>query len=354
MLEIDCSLGEGGGQCLRSSIALASLMHRKISVKNIRGKRPKPGLKPQHLKSLEAIAEITKAEVSGLELYSREITFKSKGINSFEGKIDIGTAGSVSILLSQLLPIALIEKIQLEVIGGSDVAWSPPFSFLDEMLFPVLNQMGCNFSLELKRRGYYPKGNCLVSFNSEKAKLPLEGIKLKETGELKFIKIISHSSSLPEHVSERQLNSCKSILENRYFRNKKNEKIDFIESIESQPERKDSVGSGIECYAFYDKCILSGNSLGERGKPAELVGREAAMHLLEQMETKQPADLYLTDQLIPFMALAEGESEIYCSKLTQHALTNISVTEKLLGVKFEVKGKLNENAEIKVKGIGFN
>lgn len=348
MLEIDASEGAGGGQIIRTSFALATLLQKPVHVFNIRAGRKEPGLKAQHLTALQTLAQICNAEVSGAKLHSNEVTFFPKNIVSQQLNINIGTAGSISLLLQQLLPIALKEKISLRVIGGTDVAFSPPINFLSNVLFPKLKQMGARFQLELLQRGYFPKGSGRIFFQSSPSNLPLKPINISELGELVCIKCFSHCAGLPYEVSANQAIASKNKLFSELG------EIDFEENISYASGRKDTTGSGIELFAsFSSRNIIAGNALGEKGKPAEKVGKEAAEKLLEQLKTNTPCDLHLADQLIPFMALAKGKSEIHTTKLTQHTLTNISVTEKFLSVKFEVKGNLNEPAEISVEGIAF-
>ena len=344
-IEIDGSQGEGGGQVLRTSLALSALTSKPLHISNVRASRPKPGLRPQHLASAKTIAEICNAELENAVPDSKELSFIPKKAASTNLNINIGTAGSISLLLSQVLPVSLLQEVKLHVSGGTNVPYSPPIEFLQHALFPVLHKMGARFQTRVQRRGYFPKGNGSASFSSKPAKLPLKPISLTDFGKPEFVKIFSHCASLPKKVSENQANAAKHCLQGL--------NLEFEENIECR-ENASTVGSGITLLAFTSKgAILSGSAIGKKGLPAEQVGKQAAESLLKQLSPKRPCDSFLADQLIPFMALAKGKSEIHTTKLTNHCLTNISVVEKFLPAKFEVEGTLGKPAAISIQGASF-
>jgi len=339
--EIDASMGEGGGQILRTSLALAALLQKPVSIENIRANRPKPGLQPQHLTALQTLAKISNADVKGAQPKSTSIFFHSGKISPISLNVNIGTAGSISLLLSQILPVAMLEETKLRVVGGTDVPFSPPISYLQQALLPALRKMGCKFEIGLIKHGFFPKGNGIVSFSSKPASLPLKPINLTEQGKLQFIKIFSHGASLPKEVSVNQLNAARKGLQGIC--------ADFEELCSFEPERKDTIGSVCSVFAFFSNgAVIGASALGAKGKPATDVGKEAAANLLQELEANAPCDSHLADQLIPFMALARGRSEILATKITEHAKTNIAVTEKLLDVKFSIEGN-----KISVEGAAY-
>jgi RNA 3'-terminal phosphate cyclase (ATP) len=345
VIEIDGSQGEAGGQILRTSLALSALTGKALQIKNIRASRPKPGLRPQHLASVRTIAEICNAELKGASPDSKELSFSPKEISSTNLNVSIGTAGSISLLLQQAMPAALLKEIKLHVSGGTNVPFSPPFEFLQHALLPALRKMGARFEAKLSRRGYFPRGNGLASFSSKPAKLPLKPVSLTNFGKPEFIKLFSHCASLPRKVAENQASSARHAL--------KQLNLEFEETIECR-ENASTIGSGITLLAFTSTgAVLSGSALGKKGLPAEQVGREAAEKLLKQLAPKKACDSHLADQLIQFMALAKGKSEIQATSLTRHCQTNIAVTEKFLPVKFEVQGSLGKPASISVEGASF-
>lgn len=347
-VELDAGFGEGGGQIFRTAISLAALLKEEIVLKNIRQNRQRPGLQPQHLTALQTLAQICNAKVEGNNLGSQNVSFFPGNIVPTQLTVNIGTAGSTSLLLQTILPVAMLKEMRLRAFGGTDVPFSPPVCFLQETLFPKLRSMNAFFELALAQHGYYPKGNGRISFASREAKFPLKPIKLKEQGKLQFIRCYSHSSGLPRDVSLTQAKTFEKIL------TEKGLVFDWDEKIEADSNRKESIGSGLAGFAFFDsKSVLSGSALGEKSKSSEVVGTEAANNLLSEINSLKACDSKLGDQLIPFMALAKGKSEIHVTKLTQHTLSNIYATEQILKVKFEVEGNLNEPATIKVEGMAY-
>lgn len=347
MLSIDGAHGESGGQILRTTLALSALLQKDIEIKDIRKGREKPGLRPQHLAAVKTMATVCNARISGLFENSTALTFSPTKIQSAQLNINISTAGSSSLLLQQLFPVALLEEFTFRIVAGTDVPFSPSLNYLNAVFYPILKKSGANFSIEQLAHGYYPIGNGRVVFSSKKAKLPLKPIILTKLGNLDCFKLFSHSSGLPMEVVENQLCAAKNILSKNF------EGIDIFDKIDYS-SRKDTIGSGIDIFAYFSSgAVLGTNSLGKKGTPATNVGNEAAEKMVSELKAEKPCDSHLADQLIIYMALAKGISKIECTKLTNHALTNIWVIEQFLPVKFEVKGNLNEAAEISVEGIGF-
>ena len=348
---IDGSMGEGGGQIFRTAIAYAAVTRKPVMIKNIRAKRKNPGLRPQHLSALKALAIITNAKIRGAYISSQQVYFEPQMIKGGKYKIDPGTAGSISLIIQAVLPALLYanDSVEIEIRGGTDVPMAPPIDAIRYVLIPFLNKLlGEKISLELIRRGHYPKGGGIVKLEVE----PIEKIppfKLTNQGKIEKIFGVSHCVRLPKHVAERQARSAQRILEEHNYKN-----IDI--SIEFYtPERDPHLGpgSGIVLWAKSDaEILLEADSLGERGKPAERVGEEAAKKLVEQIERGGAVDVHHTDQLIPFMALASGESIIKSSEISLHTLTAIEVAKQIIGAKFYVEGKLNSPGLIKAVGIG--
>ena len=347
MIEIDGSTLEGGGQLLRTSIALSAVTGKAIKIFNIRAKRPKPGLAAQHLHAIKAVAQLTAAEVKGLGIGSTTIEFSPKETKGGNFKIEIGTAGSITLVLQALMPPAAFAstKVVAGIIGGTDVMWSPPIDYVKNILVSNLAKMGYLTKIELLQRGYYPKGGGVVKIEIEPIKF-LQPLKLVEFGEVISIKGISYSTKLPEHVVKRQAESAQSQLNKNGFKN-----VDINVELDTAGFWP---GSGIVLWAETSTGARVGaSSFGKRGKPAEQVGREASRKLIEELMLRKPVDRYVGDQLLPYLALADGFSEIATTCLTLHALTNIYVIEKILDVKFYVDGIKDQPAKIEVNGVGF-
>ncbi|MDD2439446.1 MAG: RNA 3'-terminal phosphate cyclase [Methanosarcinaceae archaeon] len=334
MIEIEGSYGEGGGQIVRTAVALSAVTGKAVEINNIRKNRPKPGLKAQHLVSLKTAAWLCKAQVSGLMLGSTELSFSPVEIEGGDLEVDIGTAGSITLLLQGLMPALPFAKkeVQLRIRGGTDVAWAPSIDYLQQVTLKALRKMGYGCELELQKRGYYPKGGGVVTATFKPCKLKSFHFLREEKREEGKIFGISHSSNLPSHVAERQAEAAKASL----F------KAGFSSKIKSESSNFFSTGSGISLWTGF----FGGTALGKPGLLAEKVGCKAAKEILPELKSKASVDVYLADQLIPYMALA-GESSYTVRKLSQHTKTNIWVTEQFLDVKFRIK-KTEKGFEVSV------
>jgi len=322
MLEIDGSYGEGGGQLVRTAVALSAVTGKGIRVTNIRKKRPNPGLKQQHLKSLETAAKICQAQISGLFPGSTELSFVPVEIKGGKYDIDIGTAGSITLFLQCIMPALPFakEEVELTIKGGTDVAWSPTMDYLQHVTFSALKQLGYSGSVTLKKHGYYPKGGGKVSAYFKPCRL--QGFHfLKEEEKIKGI---SHASNLPAHVPLRQAEAASTRLM----------EAGYPSQIETQSFEAFSTGSGITVWTGY----MGGSALGKRGLPAEKVGKDAADEIILELRAGASVDTYLADQLIPYMALA-GNSSYTVRELSLHTKTNIWVTEQFLDVNFRIEKK---------------
>lgn len=340
-ITIDGSHGEGGGQVLRTSLALSALLQKDVKIGRIREGRKRPGLAQQHLTGLNALKELTDAEVSGASIGSKEVEFSPKAAGSGVHVIDVGTAGSISLVLQTLMLPSTFSKgaVSFKIKGGTDVRWSPPVDYLKNVLLPLLRKMGCEAKLEVERRGYYPRGGGLVSAEFS----PMEGLKsieILERGEIRRICGVAHSSNLPGHIVEREARAAKKVLS------------DYPVQTTFEARRGFSTGTGIIQWANCDNSIIGGSALGERGVPAEKVGESAANSLLKELDSQAGVDIYAGDQLLPYMALAKGCSKIVVRELTGHIKTNIYVIEQFLGKRFEVRKEKGVQI-IEAEGLGF-
>ena len=335
MIEINGSHGEGGGALLRISTALSALTSNPIHITNIRANRPKTGLMPQHLNAVKAVASLSAARVDGLEIGSRELFFYPEEIKGGNYNIDIKTAGSITLVLQAfMIPAGFAESpVNIKIMGGTDVRWSPPVNYLQNVTLPVLKSMGYDADLDIIRRGHYPRGGGIVNVKIN----PVKKLKSASFDDLKINKIkgISHAVKLPEHVAVRQAESAEKVLQANGF------------NAEIEIENSDNAlgpGSGIVLWTEGNTRV-GGSSIGERGVRAEKVGEKAAEELLYHISQGAAVDKYIGDQIIPYMAMA-GKSSVKTAELTLHAVTNIFVTEKIMGKKFDVDGEVGEIATI--------
>lgn len=336
MIVIDGSYGEGGGQILRTSVALSVITGKPVKIIKIRANRPNPGLRPQHLHGILALKELSNAKVKGAEVGSTALEFIPGKAEPKHIRVPVKTAGSITLVLQALLPAMAFTGGSFEITGGTDVPWSPPVDYLKNVTLFALEKMGLKVELELKRRGHYPKGGGLVTGRVEpwEERKPLVAL---EWGRIERFGGISHATNLPAHVAERQAKAAKERLEELYS---------APAEIETEVSRSLGPGSGIVVWAETDSLRLGGDALGKRGKPAEAVGREAADELIEALTLRKAADKFLGDQLIPFLAFAGGE--IGVTEITNHLVTNVWVVEQFFGKTFEVEGEVGEPGVVRV------
>ncbi|MFZ5448327.1 MAG: RNA 3'-terminal phosphate cyclase [Thermodesulfobacteriota bacterium] len=338
MLHLDGSYGEGGGQILRTALSLAAVTGVPVQIQRIRAGRPKPGLRPQHLTAVQALARVSQAEVTGAHLGSQELTFKPRtpqgGQYSFDVAQTTGSAGAVSLIAQALLPPLLKAKTPATVIlkGGTHVPWSPPVHYLSQVFLPALALLGARAEISLERWGWYPKGGGEVCLKIMPARA-LAGIEWRTPAIPAAFRALSGSSKLPEHVARRQGARLTARLGEAV-------PVEIISASGQAP------GS----FVFLWGPRAGFSALGARGKPAEQVADEVVDAYLAFRESGAALDLHLADQILLYLALARGPSIITTEAVTSHLLTNIWVIEQFLKPKFEVRGDLGAPGEILCKG----
>ena len=324
MIEINGSFGEGGGQIVRTAVALSAVTGKPVRITNIRQGRSKPGLAAQHARAIMALAGICDARTSGATPGSSEIAFSPGEIRGGSHRVEIGTAGSVTLLMQCLLPALLRADApsSLRIHGGTDVSWAPTVDYFKNVFLPALSSFGAKVSLEVLQRGYYPRGQGEVLLEVEPAKLKAGHLECRtcdtRQSTQSIVQGVSHCSNLPEHVAARQADSAVQMLS----------EAGFQAHVAREALRLPSMGSGI---TLWSGC-KGASFLGERGLPAEKVGRRAAEELIIELKSKATVDVHLADQLIPYLALA-GEAtrcERYlCTPRPTSGLPGISWIRKL-------------------------
>ncbi|MEM3010380.1 MAG: RNA 3'-terminal phosphate cyclase [Candidatus Bathyarchaeia archaeon] len=333
MIEIDGSQKSGSGTILRLSVALASILRQPLHIYNIRQKRPQPGLRPQHLEAVLTAGKLCNAEMKGALLGSRELWFTPHEIEGGEVLAEIGTAGSIPMLLLTVLPLCAFakRKVKLKVLkGGTDVRNAPTINYIRYVLLPMLKNMGLETSITIEKYGYYPKGMGEISLEVE-PNPKLRALSLEEFGTIKTLEGISVCTFLADrNVAVRQAKAANDHLKAYGYE----AKIQIVNDM-SNPLQK---GSSLVLWAQTDTgALLGGDAIGELGKPSEAVGKEAAENLLKEIEAKATVDVHLADMLVPYMALA-GESSIFLTRLiSEHLETNIWLAQTILDAKFSVK-----------------
>ncbi len=327
MIRIDGSYGEGGGQILRTSVALSVISGIPVEVYNIRAKRKNPGLRPQHLTGILALKEISNAGVEGAEVGSKRILFYPGKIKGGRYKFDIGTAGSITLLLQTILPVLLLsgKSFEIEIKGGTDVKWSPSIDYYRFVYKKILEEIGFRFEMEVIKRGYYPKGGGLVFLKIPEQDVKVRNIEFLENGRILKVFGVVHSS-----LDLKKRNVCERIVRGA------KEIIDFEERIEYS--RALSTGCGITLVSEFEKTVVGSDVLCEKRVPAEEIGRRCAENLIKEM--KSPIDKHMADHLILWISLFGGKFRT--SEITMHTRTNIWVCENILGVKFKIDEEKRE------------
>lgn len=326
-IRIDGSFGEGGGAILRQALGLSVYTGDHVHIVNIRSGRRQPGLRPQHLAAVRVAAAISQANVEGVALGTQELLFRPATLVGGESRVDVGTAGSVTLLLqSVLLPILLSEEpFTLHLIGGTDVPFSPPVDYLGAVTLPSLAGIR-EARLGIQRRGYLPSGGGRVRISLSKPPTP-RSIERLEPGAIWRVRGVSHAARAlkTRSVAERQARAAEGGLQ----------RLEVPVEIGVEYSDSPAVGSGITVWADTEEGpTFGGSALGRRGKPAERVGREAARVLLEELDRGGAVDRYLADQLVPFLGVVGGA--IRTTEVTPHVRSNCYVVERILGVEVEV------------------
>lgn len=322
MLEIDGSHGEGGGQILRTAIAMATLKQENIRIYNIRANRPNPGLSHQHMMAINALKEMSGAEVDGVHKGSKEIFFSPGKIKVGFYRFDIGTAGSITLLLQALIPPALAaqEELAIEVKGGTDVRWSPPYDYFENVFLRMLGKMDIEVSSELVKRGHYPKGGGKVKVQVT----PSKPRRLKIGREVEKIQGRAFVTNLPDHIANRMKKSALKEL------------LDYDLSITTESYSSPSAGTGITLWTEGTKVVGSG-VLGEKGVPAEEVGKEVADKLKKSLDENVDLDPWCADQVIPYLTMLDSGGKLKIKEKTGHLETNVWLVNKFVSDPIKIK-----------------
>ena len=324
MLTIDGSFGEGGGQILRTALALSLVTAKAFRIENIRAGRKNPGLLRQHLTAVNAATEISRAEVMGAAIGSRELTFAPGSVVAGTYAFAVGTAGSTTLVLQTVLPALLVASGTSKVIleGGTHNPFAPPFDFLEKTFLPLVNRMGPRVAAELERPGFYPAGGGRMSVTIEPA-AQLSRLELPARGEVRERRAKAVVANLPISIAEREL---------RVIAEKLSWPREWMkaESVERSHGPGNVVTIEIECEQVTE--VFTG--FGERGLRSETVAEKAVQQARRYIASEAAAGEYLADQLLIPMAMA-GIGSFTTLPLSRHATTNIEVIGRFLDVAIE-------------------
>lgn len=342
-IELDGSRGEGGGQIVRSALTLSMLTGRPCLIRNLRARRERPGLQPQHLTAVQAAAAICDGRLEGAELHSQTLRFQPGAVRPGDYRFDIGTAGATTLLLQTLyLPLALTGAPSTLVLsGGTHVPLSPCFHYLDLAWQPLLAEMGLDIELLLERAGFYPPGGGELRALIEPAR-QLAPLTRLERGDLLAINGISAVARLPASIAERQrtqaLDRVQALAPSVAI------ELEFMPAV--------SPGSLLLLLAHFEHGQACFFALGERGKPAEQVADEAADALFDFLASGAALDRYIVDQLLLPLALAQGESALSTASISPHLLTNSAVIQAFLPVAIDIDGEPGSPGVVRIRPAG--
>lgn len=317
MLVVDGA--EGGGQLLRTALSLSTVTGTPFRIEAIRGERPNPGLKPQHLTAVEVVAELCDAEVEGAELGADSLTFRPGDERRTSLRADIGTAGSVTLLFDTVLPIAVVgdEPCRLTATGGTDVKWSPTVEYHRSVKLPLLAAQGVDAAIDLAKTGFYPAGGGEATLQVTPA--PLSPFDLDRRGDLDGVELYSKASeSLADrNVADRQAAHAREKLDAMGVPATV-QRVEYVETA--------SPGSSLLLRADYERTVAGFDALGERGRTSEAVAEDAVRRFTAFHDTDAAVDSHVADQLLVVLALVGGCVRI--PALTDHVRTNLALLDR--------------------------
>lgn len=338
MIEIDCSFGEGGGQLARTAVAAAALTRTPVRLSGIRARRAKPGLAAQHLTAVRAVAELCGADVSGVALGATEFDFHPGALRAGTYSWDVGTAGSITLVLQAVLPLAIVCEgmVHMRVTGGTDVRAAPPLDYFLHVFLPLLARMGANVRVTIPRRGYYPRGGGIVELDVSPAP-KLHPLRLETPGALQEVTAYAHVANLPHHIADRMCAAAASQLPGTPLR---------VNAQVLGQDRAVGRGGGLTLAARMEHTRLGAAVTAERGVPAEQLGAHAAQALHTELVSGVTLDIHAADQLLLYLALARGVSVFRVRELSSHARTALWLLERLFPIRSRV---LQQDALINVE-----
>ncbi|UCD28248.1 MAG: RNA 3'-terminal phosphate cyclase [Planctomycetota bacterium] len=337
MLSIDGSFGEGGGQILRSSLALSMVMGVPFRIRKIRAGRKKPGLMRQHLTAVQAAKQVSNAKAEGVNIGSTELTFEPGPISPGQYDFAVGTAGSTTLVLQTVLPVLLCASgpSQLTFEGGTHNPFAPPFDFLQKAFIPIVNRMGPQISATLDRPGFYPAGGGKFSLTIQPID-KLKGVDFLESGRIVQQRARAIVANLSRHIAEREIKVIHS-------------QTGWNEDCFTIEETKKSSGPGnivmIEVQSEHLTEVFTG--FGQKGIRAETVAEKALQAYQRYQQADVPVGEYLADQIMLLLAIACSGSFITLP-LTNHSTTHIELIRKFLDINVSVERLDRERYQVRI------
>lgn len=345
MRSIDGSYGEGGGQLVRTALSLSALTGQAFRIDRIRAGREKPGLRAQHLTAVRAVADLCGAKVEGAEIGSQTLSFEpTMPPRPGRYRWEVGTAGAVSLVFQTVLwPLAFSDgPSEVELVGGTHVAWSPPADYVHRVYLPMLSKQAVLRAgafpekaspiadVVVQTWGWYPRGGGTIRAQIA-GSLRLSPMDLIDRGTLQSVSVLSAASNLPDHIRQRQATRADFLLRKQGIK----------PQIEVLAPPSPGQGTVVFVLAEYKNVWAGFASYGRIRKPAERVAEEACRGFLRFHKQRQPVDAHLADQLLLPVALARGRTQYAVESVTPHLLTNAWVIAQMLrDVLIEIDGEL--------------
>ena len=334
-LKINGGHGEGGGQIIRTAITLSCITKKPIHIENIRKNRKVSGLRPQHVTAIKILQKISNAKVIGGEIGSTELKFIPNDIKSLELVEDVGTAGSISLILQVIIPVITVskKKFKLKIKGGTDVLWSPSFDYTQYVLREAFSKMGINFSLELSKRGYYPKGGGEVILQVSSSNVNSISLTKRKTKSIKLL--CTFSKLLREDVENKVKKIKEKLIENNF-------------SVDVTIKNEDAIDSGASLliYSIDENSIIGVDALFDKKT------KEFDFDLNKFIDNSLGVDEKLADMLVALASLGDKKTIFHTKEITKHLETNLFVTSKITGCKYGI-GRLDDGFEVIIEGISY-
>lgn len=344
LVQIDGSFGEGGGQIIRTALSLAAMTGRAVEISNVRGRRTKPGLQPQHLTAVRAAAALCNATVSGDSVGSTYLAFEPRtSVQAGDYRFDIGTAGATSLVVQTVLvPLALAGGAsRIIVTGGTHVPHSPPVEYLEAVYFPVLRRAGLDVTLSYSSAGFYPRGGGQVEVEIAGPATPA-ALDLGERGRLESLRAFIVTANLPSHVAERGAATVVRAMK----------AIGRKVVTEHRDRPSPGPGAAVVVAAQCQNGLAAFNSVGELRKPMEKVAEAPCQEFLRWWKSGAACDKYLADQLVLPCCFAGGQSQWTTPVVTEHLRTVLQVAQQFLPIQVWLEEHEDGSGIVRLQGMG--
>ena len=343
-VQIDGAFGEGGGQIIRTSLSLAAMTGRAVEISNIRARRSKPGLQPQHVTAVRAAAKLCEAEMSGDRVGSTHLWFGPRTpVKQGDYHFDIGTAGATG-LVAQTVLVPLTRAAgtsKVTITGGTHVPHAPAADYVEAVYVPVLQRAGLELAFSYPAAGFYPKGGGQVELEVRAPALSTS-LDLTDRGKLKSLRAFIVTSNLPDHVAERGTATVEKFMK----------AVGRSVAVERRNKASPSTGAAVVIVAECENGFGAFTGIGERGRPMEKVAEAPCEEFMRWWKSGAACDEHLADQLVLPLAFAAEESRWTTPVVTDHLRTVLSVAGQFLPIESDVVDHSDGTGTVMLRGTG--